>query len=406
MNQSTWVDTAKARFIMLKDWPQGIHPSRLALAPPVAVLHNRSVKILHVYKDFDPPIHGGMERHMALMCRFQRQWAEVEALTCSRSPWTRVAWRDGTRVTEVGELGRFQSAPVAPTFPWHLKRLKSDVVVVHVPNPTAEVAWLLTRPSGRLVVRYQSDVIRQAAAMRVYAPVQRRFLFQADVILPTSDQYLASSPALEALRGRCRVVPLGILPEDWAHPNLERVAELRRAYGGGYVLFSGRHRYYKGLEYLVRAAKHIDVPVVIAGDGPERRKCEALANELGANVRFPGTLSHQDLVDHLHGCEVFAFPSCERSEAFGIAMLEAHACGKPVVATRLGTGVEYVNLDGQTGLNVAPKNPMALADAIVKLLADDALRHRMGTFARGRVMSEFNAETVARREFDLYRELL
>lgn len=343
---------------------------------------------------------------MALMCRFQRQWAEVEALTCSRSLGTRVAWRDGTKVTEVGELGRFQSAPVAPTFPWHLRRLASDVVVVHVPNPTAEVAWLMARPSGRLVVRYQSDVIRQASAMRVYGPIQRRFLLQAAVIMPTSDHYLAGSPTLAGLRERCRVVPLGILPDDWAHPNLERVAALRKMYGGGYVLFSGRHRYYKGLEYLVRAARLIEAPVVIAGDGPERLRCEMLAKELGANVWFPGVLSHQDLVDHLHGCDVFAFPSCERSEAFGIAMLEAHACGKPVVATRLGTGVEFVNLDGRTGLNVAPKNPVALAEAITILLADDALRARMGTFAQRRVRSEFNAETVARREFELYREVL
>ena len=72
------------------------------------------MKILHVYKDFDPPVRGGMERHMALMCRFQRQWAEVEALTCSRCGQTRVVERDGTRVTEVAEWGRLQSALLPP----------------------------------------------------------------------------------------------------------------------------------------------------------------------------------------------------------------------------------------------------------------------------------------------------
>lgn len=364
------------------------------------------MKILHVYKDFDPPVHGGMERHMALLCRFQREWAEVEALTCSRSWRTQRVDRDGTPVTEVGEWGRFQSAPVSPLFPWHLRRCAGDVTVVHVPNPTAEVAWLLARPRSALIVRYQSDIVRQAAAFRVYGPVQMTFLAKAAKILVTSPQYLDTSPVLQQFRGKCEIVPLGILPEAFQEADAERVAALRDAYGGGYVLFSGRHRYYKGIEVLVRAAAHIDAPVVVAGDGPERARCQALAESLGVRVHFPGVLSHAELVAHLHGCEVFAFPSIARSEAYGLSMLEAHACGRPVVATRLGTGVEFVNQDGITGLNVPPNDPDALAAAINALLADSARRAHMGAAARRRVETELHAAHLARVEFDLYRETL
>lgn len=363
------------------------------------------MRILHIYKDFDPPIRGGMERHMALMCRFQRQWAEVEAVTNSRQFATRVITRDGTTVTEVGELGRIQSAPLSPAFPWHMRRLAGDVNVVHVPNPTAETGWLVARPRGKLVVRYQSDIVRQASAMRIYGPIQMQFLRKADIILVASEQYLASSAALEGLRSRCEVVPLGILPEEFQTPDWARVEALKAAYGGPFVLFSGRHRYYKGLEYLIRAAQAIRGPVVVAGEGPETARCTELARELGVSVAFPGMLSHEELVNHLHGCAVFAFPSCERSEAFGISMLEAHACGKPVVATRLGTGVEFVNLDGQTGLNVPPRDPAALAEAINTLLDDGALRERLGAQARRRVETEFHAERIARREFEIYRGL-
>ncbi len=364
------------------------------------------MKIVHIYKDFDPPVHGGMEHHMALMCRFQRQWAEVEALTCSRSRRTRVVDRDGTRVTEVGEWGRFQSAPIAPTFPWHVRKIDADVVVVHVPNPTAEVSWLVARPKARLVVRYQSDVVRQAKAMRIYAPVQRRFLEAADVIITTSQQYLETSTTLEPFKDMCRIIPLGILPEEFVHPGEETVRALHDRYGGGYVLFSGRHRYYKGLENLVRASKRIQAPVVIAGDGPERAACEALAKELDAPVHFPGRLTREDLIAHLHGCDVFAFPSVARSEAYGISMLEAHACGKPVVATTLGTGVEFVNIHTQTGLNVPPRDPVALAEAINILLENPAQRRAMGEFARQRVQTDLHAEHIARREFDVYEEVL
>ena len=176
------------------------------------------MKILHVYKDFDPPVRGGMERHIALNCRFQRQWADVSALTCSRTWRTRHVVRDGTPVTEVGEWGRFQSAPASPLFPYYLRRLKADIVVVHVPNPTAEMGYLLARPKGRLVVRYHSDVVRQAAAMKVYGPLQMTFLRQADIIIPTSEIYAKTSSMLRQLADRCAVVPLGIIAEEFRHP--------------------------------------------------------------------------------------------------------------------------------------------------------------------------------------------
>jgi rhamnosyl/mannosyltransferase len=95
----------------------------------------------------------------------------------------------------------------------------------------------------------------------------------------------------------------------------------------------------------------------------------------------------------------------ERSEAYGISMVEAHACGTPVVATTLGTGVEFVNRHGETGLNAPPRDAAALAEAVNTLLSDDALRQRMGTRARDRVRRDLSARHIARREFELYQQV-
>lgn len=364
------------------------------------------MKILHIYKDFYPPVSGGIERHMALTCRFQRQWAEVEALTCGRRRITRHVHRDGTAVTEVGELGRFQGAPISVLFPWCLRRTQADVMVVHAPNPTAELSCLLARHPGLLVVRYHSDVVRQARAMQLYGPFQQRFLRQADLIIPTSQIYQESSPSLATFREKCCVVPLGIVPDDFPPPAGETSVALKARYGGPFVLFTGRHRYYKGLPWLVEAARAIKAPVVIAGDGPEREAVQKLARSLGVPVHFPGHLDHVDLVAHLHACELLVFPSVERSEAFGMSIMEAHCCGKAVVATTLGTGVEFINQHGKTGLNVPPRDAQVLATAVNRLLDDPAERRTMGTHAAARIRSDFDAETQARREFDLYREAL
>jgi rhamnosyl/mannosyltransferase len=363
------------------------------------------MRLVHVYKDYYPPVSGGMERHMALMCRHQRAWADVEALTCSRSFRSKQVERDGTLVTEVGEWGRFQSAPVSPLFPWYMRRQTADVMVVHVPFPTAELGYLMSRPDGKLIVRYQSDIVRQAAAMRIYGPAFHAFLRKASAILVASPQYLETSEALKPHRDRCHVIPLGIEPDDYPMPSSAAVDSLLKRYGGEFVFFCGKHRYYKGLDVLVAAASQIDAPIVIAGDGPERARCEALAKEGGVQVRFVGALTQKDLVAHLHACGLFAFPSIARSEAYGISMLEAHLCGKPVVATKLGTGVEFVNVDGETGVNVPPKSPGALAEAINALMADPARRAALGAHAKARVEASFTAERIARAEFELYQEI-
>lgn len=363
-------------------------------------------KLLHVYKDFDPPVHGGMERHMALMCRYQREWAEVEALTCSRSVWTRHVERDGTMVTEVGEWGRFQSAPASPLFPVYMRMKQADAVMVHVPNPTAELGWLMTRPRGKLIARYHSDVVRQASAMKVYRPFQQAFLKQADRIVPTSQNYLDTSETLSPFRDKCTVISLGILPEDFATADKKLVANCQEQYGEDYILFAGRHRYYKGLHVLVEAAQWIEGPVVIAGDGPESESLKRQAGELGVEIHFPGRLTDAEMVAHLHGCAVMAFPSIQRSEAFGISIMEAHACGKPVVATQLGTGVEFINEDGKTGINVPVGDARAFADAANRLLKDANLRRDYGDYARNRIAERFDARHIAKLEYELVRDVL
>jgi rhamnosyl/mannosyltransferase len=172
------------------------------------------------------------------------------------------------------------------------------------------------------------------------------------------------------------------------------------------VFFGGRHRYYKGLHVLVEAAQRIDMPIVIAGDGPERERLEKQTRDLGVKVHFPGTLSDEEMVAHLHACSLVAFPSIERSEAFGISIMEAHVCRKPVVATKLGTGVEFINVDAETGLNVPVGDARAFADAVNRLMQNDELRLGYGEHARDRIIEQFDARHVARLEYELVRGLV
>ena len=95
-------------------------------------------------------------------------------------------------------------------------------------------------------------------------------------------------------------------------------------------------------------------------------------------MRFVGAVADDELAALYRACDVFVLPSVTRQEAFGVVQLEAMAAGKPVVSTDLGTGVGWVNRHGETGFVVPPRDPVALREAIGRLLADPELQKSMG----------------------------
>jgi rhamnosyl/mannosyltransferase len=369
-----------------------------------------SFTLLQVYKDYYPPIVGGIERHVHSLSTAVRGRCKVRVLVANRNCRTKHEVVEGIPVTKVADLGRLISAPVAPAFPYWLKKLDSDIIHFHLPNPTAEISALLTRPRGKIVATYHSDIVRQRVTGALYAPAQRAFLRRADALIVTSPVYARSSPVLREIADRCRVVPLGVDPKPYERTAVmdEKVSELLRRTEGPRVYFLGVLRYYKGLPYLVRAMRDLSAHLYIGGDGPMRPELERLVRSSGLEnrVHFLGALGEWEAITWMHACDVFCLPAHLRSEAFGLCQVEAHLCGKPVVSTLLDTGVPFVNQHEVTGLVVPPRSPEALADAISRLLSDGGLRARLGANARARALEEFTLETMVERLWHIYRELL
>src|SRR5690606_19545518 len=112
----------------------------------------------------------------------------------------------------------------------------------------------------------------------------------------------------------------------------------RERLGGEFFLFVGALRYYKGLKFLVEAARQTGLPVVLAGQGQLEPGLE-----LPANVTLLGAVSEADKAALLALCRAFVFPSHLRSEAFGVALLEAAFAGVAMISCEIGTGTSYVN---------------------------------------------------------------
>lgn len=371
------------------------------------------MKVLQLSK-FYPPDHGGIESVARdLSAGFVRHGCDVEVL-CAHKRWRHSEERDatGVRITRAASVGMLQSTSMAPSLPWLLwrRRRSADVVHVHMPDPLAALAVWLARPRGKVVLHWHSDVVRQRVARYLYRPLERWLLHRADAIIATSRAYADSSPMLQHFRDKVAVIPIGAHPPEPVEP--DRVARLRQRYGDKRLVFAlGRMTYYKGWDVLIEATRRMpsDVLVVVGGGGSDLPRYRAMAERAGLSerVRFVGPLSAASVEAHFALADVFCMPSTLRAEAFGVAVLEAMARGLAVVSTDIpGSGLGWLQQHGVTGLQVAPRDAPALADALGRLLADAELRARFGAAGRARWAALFTAETMADQTVALYRRLL
>lgn len=364
------------------------------------------MKILHIYKDYHPVV-GGMENHIRMLAEGAvERGLEVTVLVTSPTRRTETREMKGVKVIKAGRLATRASTPLSPALFLWVRRLKPDITHLHFPYPWGEMAHLMFGRSPRTVITYQSDIVRQKNLLRLYRPFLERALARADRIIATSPQYIQSSPYLSQVAKKCVVIPLGIELERFQRARREEVRGLRAKYDPPLLLFVGILRYYKGLQYLIRAMRHINARLLVVGSGPMAEEWQTLTVRLGLTDKIFFVGQHvEDLPAYYQACDLLVFPSSHRSEAFGTVQVEAMACGKAVICTELGTGTSYVNIDGETGLVVPARDPDALTEAINRLLGDEARRVEMGEKGRKRAMQEFSHEIMIDRVTALYESL-
>lgn len=367
------------------------------------------MSILYLYKDYYPVL-GGIENHIKMLAEgLSRRGYQVQVLVTNTSPKTVTEEINGVPVIKAGCPFRISGAPISPALYAWLRRLEPDIAHLHFPNPPGELGQLFFGRSRRFVLTYHSDVVRQKYLLQVYKPFLWRVLARADAITVSNPTYIETSLYLRPFADKCTVIHHGQDLSRFANPDPDRVAALRAQHAPHpLLLFVGRLRYYKGLEVLIEAMKDIEAHLLVVGDGPMRQEWEALTVEsaLTNRVTFLGHIPDAELPVYYQACDLFVLPSTHRSETWGAVQIEAMACGKPVVCTELGTGTSYVNLHGETGLVIPPRDSAALAKAINRLLADTDLRRRLGERGRRRAEQEFSKETMIEETVALYERLL
>ncbi len=321
------------------------------------------------------------------------------------------------RVIRVPIVANISYAPVCPAFVYFFKRtlneFKPDVLHIHLPNLSP---LLLPSLSDKLpiIIHWHADVVaseydrRLKFLYRFYRPLEKRLLQRATRIIVTSHAYLETSGPLRAFRSKCVTVPLGINPER-LKPSIPGSVQAFD-WSQKIILSVGRLTYYKGYEYLIRAMKYVEgAKLIIVGEGSKREGLNSLIKKQGLTdkVILTGYLPDLQKAYLLQNCYLFCLPSIERTEAFGLSLLEAMYFGKPLVTTNVkGSGMNFVNIHQKTGLVVPPKDEKALARAINFLLQHENLAQKYGQNARNMFEKQFHIVKIAKQIIKLYKTLL
>lgn len=333
---------------------------------------------------------------------------DVTVLVSNETRESRTETLEGVRVIRVGRQAELRSQPLNFGLLKALRSLNYDVLHVHTPNPVGALVALSARGSKPVVVTHHSDVIRQRI-LGVAATAAHGLLYrEAKAVVAATPRHLEFSRLLRLFADRTKVIPFalgnpiassgtswdGALPDEWRRTTL--------------ALFVGRLVYYKGLTVLLQALQRTsNVNLAIVGTGPLQQSLERSSQQLGltSRVLFLGNLAQDRLHALYRACRYLVLPSTSAAEAFGMVQLEAMSAGKPVISTRLDSGVPYVNQHERTGLTVTPGSSVELARAMERLSADDALATRLGEGASQRATTDFSAERVLDQWLTLYGEV-
>ncbi len=371
------------------------------------------MRILHVYRTYFPDPPGGIQEAIRHIClATQPLGVESRIFTFSPHPVPDVVRLPEGMVVRCRSWTAPASCDIGSADAFRRFRNLTqwaDVIHYHFPWPFADLLHLAAGDKPA-VLTYHSDIVRQRWLAKLYAPLMHHTLNKMRAVIATSPAYAATSPVLQTIvpTQRLRVIPLGMVDESARFPSLEKAgSDLLQRLGlkkNTYFLALGVLRYYKGLHTLVQAAASVNATVVIAGSGPENERLQALAAQIGArNVVFTGQVSKEEKFALIRGCRALILPSHLRSEAFGMVLIEASMCGRPMICCEVGSGTSFVNQHEVTGLVVPPEYPGKLAQAMNRLLADEALAERMGHAARERYQQWFSGEALGNAHVELYK---
>jgi glycosyltransferase involved in cell wall biosynthesis len=336
------------------------------------------------------------------------------------------------KIRRLVTLGKIGNGAFLPQLFWAVKNF--DLVHLHYPFfGGAEVVWLAKLWRGKkmkLVVSYHMDVVG-GIFMRWFFKFHSKFIMPriikvADKIIISSKDYIETSAIKEIFASfpeKFEIIPPAVDLEKFYPSKKEKSLLYKYSINEQFdrvLLFVGaldKAHYFKGIQFLINSFYILDysgsqdalyrIKLLIVGEGNLKKTYQNQVAKAGVQdkIIFADQVSDADLPNYYNLADVIILPSIDRSEAFGITLIEAMACAKPVVASNL-PGVRNVIDDGINGYIFDVKQEGDLANRVNKLFSDNQLRDKMGQAGRAKVEKLFNQEILVQKLERLYLELV
>ena len=248
-----------------------------------------------------------------------------------------------------------------------IKIFKNNEIFIHYPNP---LVFILLIPFIRkkIIIFWHSDILNKGNTYKFYKFIENLILRRASKIIVTSKSYASFSKPLKKFKYKIHIVNLTINENiKYKNPFIRKEVLSKK-----YILSTGRLVEYKGYEYLIKSFKFLpqDLKLIIVGNGILNKKLNNLVKNLKLTnkVSILNNLNNNEKNWLIKKCYSFCLPSLNRSEAFGVSLLEAMFHGKPLITSKInGSGVQEVNIEKITGYSCKARSPKSLSKIIKRI---------------------------------------
>jgi phosphatidyl-myo-inositol dimannoside synthase len=378
------------------------------------------MRLLLVSQDF-PPHVGGVQTYALELARRLHPRCEALEVIAPLAPGAEAL--DRTLPFPVHRIRSSTNALAVTAVPTILARARAGRfdTALHAQWTTAGGSLLARRtgwPRRVFVATHGRELLLRPAArvpavQRLYDAARRRVLHGADGVFAVSRYTGGLVCGLGVAPERIHVIANGVDAARFALPDAaaraRRFRERHDLVGRPCFTTVARLQPHKGIDTGIAALPALRqrcprATYVIVGDGPDAARLRAMAQQLGVAqaVRLLGRVSDDEVVDALVACDVFALLSREDGanvEGFGLVLLEAGACGRPVLGARSG-GIPDAVAEGESGLLVPPGDAEATADALARLLGDPTLAQRLGEGGRQRAHGPLGWDRAAQAYYE------
>ena len=319
------------------------------------------MNILQLSKYY-PPYRGGLELVAEMISRAHNANGDSISIISFGNSKSKFTGEYGETVNQYKRDLFLNSSPISFKLLFNFRKIitnsKFEVIYIHLPNPFMHFlisiySTFIKKYNIKLIGVYHSDPVNQKILSVFYNPYFKISGKIYDYFICSSERLWNSSPVLASFaNSKKKIIPFCIKNELQYTP---------RTKFNGNILAIGRLVKYKGFEFLVKTINKTNYNLKIIGDGPLYRKLEGISND---NIEICGELSEHEKQRLIQESDLLVVSSINRSEAYGMIIVEAFQNGLPVVASDIFSGVTYLVQDSKTGKTFRYGNQQELLDAI------------------------------------------